>query len=273
MEREMRIRNYSPKTIKTYLSVVQSICQYYNLPPGRITTEQFKGYLHYLTDTVVCSISRINQTISAWKILQEDILGRKWQEINIKRPRREKRLPQVMSRQEAIALINTLSNLKHRTMLTLVYTTGLRKSEMLELTPKEIDRQRHVIRIKGKGNKYREVFMPEQLLRLIEAYYKQYRPVHYLFESFRPGRRYSERSFDAIVKKAALQAGIKKHISPHILRHSFATHMLEKGVNLKRLQLLLGHNSLKTTSVYLHLAEIDQANLPDLISYKEGSDE
>lgn len=269
MEREMRIRNYSERTIKAYLSLLRGACLYLKLPPGRITTDQFKSYLYYLTDTKHCSTSTLNQMISAWKIVQQDVLGRKWEEINIKRPRREKKLPLVLSRQEALTLINAPANLKHRTLLTLAYTTGIRRNEMLELSPKDIDRQRHVIRIHGKGNKQREVFMPPQLLQLLEEYYRQYRPLHFLFEGHRKGSRYSERTVEVVVKQTALKAGIKKNISPHVLRHSFATHMLEKGVNLKRLQMLMGHNSLQTTSVYLHLAGIDQTSLPDLVSEKE----
>lgn len=269
MEREMRIRNYSEKTIKSYLSIIRSLCRYYKLSPGQITQDQFKNYLYHLTETVHCSVSLVNQTISSWKILQQDILGRKWESVAIKRPRKEKRLPVVLSRQEAITLINAPKNLKHRTLLTLAYTTGIRRNELLGLTFKDIDRHRKVIRIKGKGNKDRDVFMPDQLLSLIESYYREYRPSCFLFESYRKGVRYSERSFEVVVKKAAQQAGIKKNIHPHVLRHSFATHMLEKGVNLKRIQLLMGHNSLNTTSIYLHLARIDQDNLPDLVSENE----
>ncbi len=269
MEREMRIRNYSERTIKSYLSMLGRVSLYHKLPPGRITPDQFKSYLYYLTETKHCSTSTLNQMISAWKILQQDVLGRKWEEINIKRPRRGKKMPQVLSRQEALTLINAPANLKHRAMLTLAYTTGVRRNEMLELTPQDIDRQRHVIRIHGKGNKQREVFMSPQLLQLLEEYYRLYRPQHFLFEGHRKGSRYSERTVEVVVKQTALKAGIKKNISPHVLRHSFATHMLEKGVNLKRLQMLMGHNSLQTTSVYLHLADTDRSSLPDLGSAKE----
>jgi site-specific recombinase XerD len=264
MEREMRIRNYSQRTITSYLHTLHSLCLYYKLPPGRISSEQFKDYLYYLTDSVQCSVSTVNQAISAWRILQQDILGRESKEMTVRRPRREKRLPEVLSRQEAITLINSPANIKHRTLLTLAYTTGARMNEVLSLTLKDIDRHRKVIRLKGKGNKDREVFMPDQLLELLETYYREYRPSCFLFESYRKGKRYSARSFEVIVKKAAMQSGIKKNVSPHVLRHSFATHMLEKGVNLKRVQLLMGHNSMKTTSIYLHLSNTDQAILPNL---------
>lgn len=265
----MRIRNYSEKTIKSYLYMLHSVCRYYNLPPGRISNDQFKDYLYYLTNSVHCSVSTVNQAISVWKILQQDILCRKWEEVRVKRPRPEKRLPEVLSRQEAIALINAPKNLKHRTLLTLTYTTGARLNEVLSLTLKDIDRHRKIIRLKGKGNKDREVFMPDQLLELLESYYREYRPLKYLFESYVKGKRYSARSFEVIVKNAAIQSGINKNVYPHILRHSFATHMLEKGVNIKRVQLMLGHNSMKTTSIYLHLTNIDQVILPNLACENE----
>ena len=249
----MRIRNYSEKTISSYLHMLQLVSRYYKLPPGRISNEQFKDYLYYLTDSVQCSVSMVNQAISVWKILQQDILGRKWEEMKVRRPRHEKRLLEVLSRQEAIALINAPANIKHRAILTLAYTTGARMNEVLSVTLKDIDRHRKVIRLKGKGNKDREVFMPDQLLELLETYYREYRPSSFLFESYIKGKRYSARSFEVIVKKAALQSGIKKNVSPHVLRHSFATHMLEKGVNLKRVQLLMGHNSMKTTETHVFL--------------------
>ena len=266
MDREMRIRNYSERTIKTYISSIGQVTRYYNLPPSQVTISQFKAHLYHLVNKEKCSVSKINQNISAWKILQQDILNRKWDSIRIKRPRREKKLPVVLSMSEAKVLINTPINQKHRILLTLAYATGVRRNELLNITLKDIDRKREVIRITGKGNKQREVPLSFNLLNLLENYYKRYRPSVFLFEGHVPGKSYSAESMTKIVKDATTKAGIKKNISPHVLRHSFATHMLEKGVNLKRLQILLGHNSMKTTSIYLHLADIDKVQLPDLIT-------
>ena len=262
----MRIRNYSERTIASYISSVGQVTRYFNLPPSQVTINQFKAHLHHLISNKNCSVSRINQDISAWKILQQDILGRKWEAIKIKRPRRERKLPVVLSMSEARALINAPVNQKHRILLTLMYATGIRRNELLNITLKDIDRHRGVIKIAGKGKRQREVPLSSNLLHLLEEYYRRYRPSVFLFEGYAPGKAYSARSVEKIVKCATLKAGIKKNISPHILRHSFATHMLEKGVNLKRLQLLLGHSSMKTTSIYLHLADLDKAQLPDLIT-------
>lgn len=264
MDREMRIRNYSERTIQTYLHSIEQVALHFSLPPGKITISQFKSYLYFLINTKQASFSRINQDISAWKILQQDILGREWEKIMVRRPRGEKKLPVVLSVTEAHALIEAPISEKHRLILTLAYATGIRRNELLNIKLKDIDRERGLIKIEGKGNKQREVPLSDSLLSLVEVYYKRYRPSVYLFEGSVKGKTYSEASVHNVVKNAALKSGIKKNVSPHILRHTFATHMLERGVNLKRLQLLLGHSSMKTTSIYLHLADIDKAELPDL---------
>lgn len=268
----MRIRNYSERTIRSYICSVGQVSRHFNLPPGRISTEQFKTWLHHLITRENCSVSRINQNISAWKILQQDLLKRKWESIRIRRPRKEKKLPVVLSETEARALIGSPRSYKHRLLLILAYATGMRRSELLHIRLTDIDRQRSVIKITGKGNKQRELPVPGRLFKSLEKYYRRWRPAVYLFEGPVPGKAYSASSMQKIVKGSALKAGIKKNISPHVLRHSFATHMLERGVNLKRLQLLLGHNSMKTTSIYLHLADLDKAQLPDLTQAKPDDD-
>jgi site-specific recombinase XerD len=268
MEREMRIRNYSERTISSYLSSISKACMYFNLPPGKISTSQFKSYLLYLVNEKEASVSLINQCISAWKIVQQDILGRDWEPVRIKRPRPRRTLPDILSEQEARALINTPRNLKHRAIVNLLYATGIRRSELLAIRLTDIDGKRSLIKVQGKGQKQREVVVPDSLFSLLKQYYQAYRPLTYLFESSTPGKPYSPSSVASIVSTAANKAGIKKRVSPHVLRHCFATHMLERGVNLKRVQLLMGHNAMKTTSIYLHLANLDNTQLPDLTLVK-----
>lgn len=272
MERELRFRNYSERSISTYVRCVGQVSNHFNLPPGKITIDQVKDFLYHIIEKEHCSTSKINQIISGWKILQEDILKRKWDGIRIKRPRREKRLPVILSRKEALRLIDAPSNLKHRTAITLLYSTGIRRNELISIALKDIDRSRKVIKINGKGNKQREVPLSEKQFFLIESSYKKYKPLLFLFEGYVPGEKYSESSIEKIVKDSAKKAGIKKSIAPHILRHTFATHMIEKGVNLKRLQLLMGHSSIKTTSIYLHLANVDNVILPDLTNDSDIAD-
>ncbi|MBU1010952.1 MAG: site-specific integrase [Bacteroidetes bacterium] len=267
---EMRVRNYSEKTIARYISVIARLSKHFNLSPGIITTAQLKDYAYFLIQEQRVSVSTINQLISAWKILQVDVLGNDWENFRLKRPRREKKIPVVLSQSEAASLINTPRNFKHRAILCLAYVSGLRLSEVLSLKLADIDSGRKLIRvIRGKGNKSREVNIPDQLIAQLREYYRYYHPKSFLFESLAPGKPYSATSFRNIINQAAVKAGIKKKLSPHVLRHSFATHMLERGLNLKQLQLMLGHNSLKTTSIYLHLANPDLSKLPNLLDNPE----
>jgi len=267
MLQEMRVRNYSEKTVSSYVAAISNLSKHYNLSPARINREQVVSYAYHLIRKKQVSVSTINQLISAWRILQVDVLGREWEDFKLKRPRREKTIPQVLSQGEALHLVNSPGNLKHRMILQLAYATGLRRAELLALKLRHIDSERNVLRVVlGKGKKSREVPVPDTLIVELRRYYKSFRPKTYLFEGYKPGVQYSATSIERIVKGAAVKAGIKKDIFPHILRHSFATHMLEKGVNLKRLQIILGHNSLKTTSVYLHLIKPNFADLPDLLS-------
>lgn len=263
----MQVRNYSPRTIQCYVSMIAGLSRFYNTSPDLLTTQQVKDYLQYRIQKHKVSVSTINQTIGAWKILQVDILKREWVDFQIKRPRKEKKLPTVLSREEALRLINVLPNIKHRTLLTLAYTTGLRRNEILGLKLPHIDYDRNQIRvIDGKGRKQRMVPVPDTVLSLLRVYCDAYRPKDYLFAGYgyEPGKQYSATSFSNTVKRAARKAGITKAVSPHVLRHSFASHMLEQGLNLKALQLIMGHHSMKTTAIYLHVTNIDTAIIPDL---------
>jgi len=262
---EMQIRNYSSRTINAYISLLAGLARYYDSSPDELSTQQFKDYLAFRVQTQKVSVSTVNQLIGAWKLLQTDVLNREWESFMVKRPRKEKKLPVVLSRTEALKLINALPNLKHKTLLTLAYATGMRRSELLNLEPNHVDSARNVIRVMaGKGRKQRLVPVSDKLIGMLRNYYKVYRPRTFLFEGQKPGQKYSESSFANIVKRAATRSGINKEVSPHVLRHSFASHMLEKGINLKKLQMILGHNSMKTTAVYLHVSNLDNLQVPDL---------
>ena len=261
----MEIRNYSPRTIKTYVSMIAGLSRFYKTSPDNLSTQQLKDYLHYRIQQEHVSHSTINQCIGAWRLLQVDILKRDWEEFKIKRPKTEKKLPVVLSRQEALRLINAPSNLKHIAILTLTYATGLRRGEVLNLKSEHIDADRNqILVVAGKGGKQRMVPISNSVLELLRAYYKKYRPEKYLFEGMKSGNSYSETSFEKIVKMATRKAGIKKRVSPHTLRHSFASHMLEKGLNLKKLQLMMGHSTMQTTAIYLHVTNTDTSIIPDL---------
>ena len=219
------------------------------------------NYLHYLVEVKQVSTSNLNQLLSAYRILIVDVLQREWQEFDIRRPKLEKRLPAVLSQKEVKRIITGISNLKHRTFISLIYSCGLRVSELTGLKIKDVDSARMLIHIRsGKGAKDRYVMLSKKILLMLRDYWKVYRPVEYLFEDETQGKAIAVRTVQHTFAKAAIKAGIRKQAGIHSLRHSFATHLLENGVNLLAIQKLLGHNHIKTTMLYTHLQ-----NLPSSI--------
>ncbi len=264
MIREMRIRNYSHRTITTYTTMIDLLSKYFKLSADQLTTDQVKDYIYYRITKDNISVSMINQLISAWKVVYTYILDNKWEGCRVKRPRRILRLPEILSQSETLSLVDFPQNLKHRAILNLLYSTGVRLSEVLMIKFGDIDSKRMVITIRqGKGKKDRQVPLHPKVLHLLRKYYQFYSPKVYLFEGHKQGKPYSASSLRRLVKKIAQKMDIKKSISPHTLRHCFATHMLEKGVNLRLIQQLLGHNSIKTTTRYLHLANLSETQLPN----------
>jgi site-specific recombinase XerD len=265
MLQEMQTRNYSERTIHCYLLCIKRLSHYFNCSPDRLSIEQVKTYLHYCVTHNQSSAVTINQMISAVKIFFTDVLDRKWEPLKIKRPRREKKLPVIFSKQEIALLLDHVRNLKHKSIFITAYSAGLRLNEVRLLKPNNIDSDRMQIRVdNGKGKKTRLTLLSPNVLNQLREYYKKYRPVAYLFEGRIPGVPISHRTIQKVFGDCITKAGITKAVSFHSLRHSFATHLLEQGTNLRLIQQLLGHNSLKTTSVYLHLSCFDpkQVNSP-----------
>lgn len=258
LTREMQIRNYSPRTIKTYCSLLANYEIAAGKPLNQVTTDDFKSRLHYLITEKGASTSTINQLISAFKIYYVDVCHREWEEFRVKRPRTEKKLPIVLSLEEVGRMISVTNNLKHKAILMLTYSAGLRRMEVLQIKPKDIDSQRMQVRVvQGKGKKDRYTILSQKTLETLREYYKAERPTKFLFEpAGHKGQPLSERSMEHIVKNSVKKAGIKKEVSFHTLRHCFATHLLEAGVNLRQIQQFMGHTSFKTTAVYLHVAHI-----------------
>lgn len=259
LRREMELRNYSLRSIESYVEGIKCLEQRLNKSADAVHQEEFKSYLYQYYVERKLSTSAINQAISAFKILQVDVLGKEWTDFKMKRPRREKKLPFVLSVSQVEKLFSVTTNLKHRALLMLAYSAGLRKMEVLQITPGCIESQRMQVRVQqGKGKKDRYSILSQKTLDALRLYYQLYRPQHYLFETqLQRGKPLSERTLDAIVKKSALKAGLSNEISFHTLRHCFATHLLERGTNLRIIQQLLGHNSLRTTSIYLHVSKSD----------------
>lgn len=260
---EMQVRNYSERSIQIYTSALSKLVNHFDIPINEISVSQVKDFLHHRITVDKVSTSTVNQTISAFKILQEDVLGLKWESIKLKRPRRNQKLPVVLSLEEVERLICATLNLKHRALLALAYSSGIRREEAQKIKPENIDSTRMRVHVtNGKGRKDRYTILSKKALDILRLYYKFSKPSVYLFEtSLERGKYLSESTIDNIVKNSAKKAHIKKNISFHTLRHSFATHLLEQGVSIKLIQRFLGHSSIKTTMIYLHIANIEPGSV------------
>lgn len=260
---ELQLRNYSPRTIHTYALLLQRVEKELQVGIDKVTTEMLKKYLHKRITVDGISTSTVNQVIGMYKVVQVDLFKRDWQTISIKRPRRVKKLPVILSLKEMEAVIQVTKNIKHKAIIMLGYSSGIRRDELMKIKPLAIDSSRMQVHVvQGKGKKDRYTILSEKALLVLRQYYKDQRPSVYLFEPItRKGRTLSESTLNNIVKNGAKKAGIKKQVSFHTLRHCFATHLLESGVNLRQIQQYLGHTSLKTTSLYLHLANVAPGNV------------
>lgn len=253
MIQQMQLKGYSKSSIKNYTECIVSLANYYKTSPDLLSVEQVRNYIHFKLIEEKRSKSWANQIVSALKILFCDVLKREWNQLDIPRSRREKKLPVVLSKQEFSELISVIRNLKHRALLILKYSSGLRLSEVKNLKIGDVDSKRMMVRVvQAKGFKDRYSILSPVALEILREYYKMYRPVTWLFET-KKSQAMSERTIQAVFKNALGKSGIKKKVGIHSLRHSFATHMMEHGVSLPIIQQLLGHKSLRTTSVYLHV--------------------
>ena len=251
---KLEIKQYSNNTVKTYVSCFERfINHFYHKPIEEINEVDVREYIKLLTKQN-WSKSYINQSINSIKFYYEVVLGMPNRFYEIERPRKDKKLPTVLSKDEVFKLIEATSNMKHRCILSLLYSSGLRRSELLNLKIKDIDSSRMLIKVENaKGNKDRYTLLGEKMLKELRLYYKEYRPKEYLFEG-QTKPKYSATSITKIISRATLQIGLTKKVTAHTLRHSFATHLLENGTDLRHIQALLGHNSTKTTEIYTHIA-------------------
>ncbi len=252
---DLTIRNYSPRTIDIYVDRIARFAQYFGQSPDRLGPREIRAFQVFLVETKKSSWAEFNQTVCALRFLYRVCLGKPWMIEHIPFPKQPKRLPVVLSRQEIQRFFGVLTNLKHRTMVMTLYATGLRLAEALALQLGDIDSARMLLRVRqGKGRKDRYVPLPETLLEQLRHYGRWYRPPLWLFPSTDPRRPLTASALQRVCKRAARKAGLNKRVSPHTLRHSFATHHLEAGVDLRTIQAWLGHRSLRTTSIYLHVA-------------------
>ncbi len=254
---KMLMLRYSKHTIKTYSSNFEEFINYYNTKKlGDITEPEIIEFTRYLVVERGVSESYQNQSINAIKFYYEKVLGESRKFYHLDRPKREKVLPVVLTKDEVLKMIKSTTNIKHKCMIILVYSAGLRVSELINLRVVDIDSKRKLIIIRGgKGKKDRNTLLSEKTLLFLREYYKLYKPKNYLFAGAYNGV-YSASSVLKVVKNAAKKAGINKPVTTHTLRHSFATHLLEQGTNLRYIQSILGHESSKTTEIYTHITSI-----------------
>lgn len=255
MIQQMQLKGYSSRTIENYTKSIIGLAKYYKTAPDLLSQQQIRDYIQYHLIEKKLSKVWCNQLVSALKILFCEILKREWNHTDIPRPRREKKLPVVLSKEEVGKLFSRTGNLKHRAILILTYSAGLRLSEVKNLKIGDIDSKRMTVRVvQAKGFKDRYSILSPVALDVLRYYWKYYHPTQWLFEN-KLAQSVSERTIQAVFKNALRKAGIKKQVGIHSLRHSFATHMMEQGVSLPIIQQLLGHKSLRTTSVYLHVQQ------------------
>lgn len=252
---KLKLKRYSASTIKTYTCAFMDFINYYDKKDlDDISEADIKNYLLYLYDKRRISSSYQNQIINAIKFYYEKVCsGKKLPYITIDRPFKEKYIPTVLSEDEVKRIISTIVNLKHKAILLTIYSAGLRISELTNLKIADIDSSRKAIIIKSaKGKKDRNSILSEKLLIVLRDYVRQYKPKEWLFEG-QSGEQYSESSIQQIFRRACIDAGVMKRATVHTLRHSFATHLLERGTDLRYIQELLGHSSSKTTEIYTHI--------------------
>ena len=252
----MHYRRYSPNTIKTYTESLEIFFRFFqNRALDSLTIEDIIDFNNDYILKKNLSASYQNQVINAIKLFYRNRFNRAMEVDFIQRPRREKRLPNVLSKKEIKAILEAPTNLKHRAMISLIYACGLRRSELLNLTLKDIHSDRNLLFIRqSKGKKDRVVPISMKLIAMLRDYYKAFKPKTWLFEGQLAGEKYSERSIQLVLNQSVSKAKINKQVSLHWLRHSYATHLLESGTDLRYIQELLGHSSSKTTEIYTHVS-------------------
>ncbi len=252
---KLEIRKYATNTARTYIGLFEGFMNYYkDRDLVSLDENDIRIYLQYLVQRQR-SDSYLNQAVNSIKFYYEVVMGMPNRFYSIERPRKKERLPEVLSKEEVLAIIRHTNNIKHQCIVSLLYSAGLRRGELLNLKLTDIDSKRMLIRVEsGKGGKDRYTVLSKTLLQDLRQYYRLHKPKEYLFEG-KKGGKYTGSSILKIVKVVAQKAGICKRVYPHMLRHSFATHLLEQGADLRYMQVLLGHRSSKTTEMYTHVAD------------------
>jgi site-specific recombinase XerD len=252
---QMHLKGYCNKTIKSYVGIIAQIALHYHAPADQLTVDQIRDFILERITVGKRSKPWMNIAISAVKLLFCDVLRREWNYLDLPRPRRSQKVAVILSREEVRRIIDSKTNLKHKAILMLPYSAGLRRCEVRSLKVSDIDSARMLIHLHtAKGNKERYTILSPVMLDTLRQYYRKFRPTEWLFEGLTRDA-ISESTVDAIFKQALKKSKVQKQVGIHSLRHAFATHMLEQGVSLLLIQQLMGHKSLNTTSLYLHVQQ------------------
>lgn len=252
----LKSKRYSENTIKTYTEAIKVFLDFYKHKPlDLITNDDVIVFNNEYILQKKLSTSYQNQVVNAIKLFFKTVQNKTIDIESVHRPKREKKLPNVLSKEEIKLILSAHSNIKHKAMLSLIYSCGLRCGELLHLKPEHIDSKRGLVIIKqAKGRKDRIVPLSKKILEMLREYYLLYKPKKWLFEGQNALEQYSEKSLQSVLKQALSKANITKPVTLHWLRHSYATHLLESGTDLRYIQELLGHNSSKTTEIYTHVS-------------------
>jgi len=252
--REMRLLKYSPKTIKTYCGYINELIEYSMKPSDAITVEDITAFMGHLADNRSFSASSLNIVINAVRLFFKNVSHGNI-DYKIKRPRKDKKLPVILAVDEVVRIIDSTTNFKHRLLLMAVYSAGLRVSEAVSLKLSDIDFGRNIITIRaGKGRKDRTALLSDIFRKSLAEYEKIEKPREWIFPGHSADEHISVRTAEKVFENALNKSGIKKHASIHALRHSFATHLLENGIDIRYIQKLLGHANVKTTEIYTHVS-------------------
>jgi integrase/recombinase XerD len=259
MREELVRRNYATTTIHSYLKAVEHFEQRVNAPLDQLGPDDLRSYHAYLLEGRKLAVNTVVLNVCALRFLYIKVLKRRDMKEDLPYPKERLRLPVILSPGEVAQLIGAARNLYHRTLLMTLYSTGLRRAELCRLKVSDIDSKRMMLRVEqGKGGIDREVPLSKKLLGALREYYRWMRPQTYLFpgtvNGWRADKPISEKIVWQAVRDASVRAGIKKRVTPHTLRHCFATHLLESGADLRSIQMMLGHSDLEATTVYLHLS-------------------
>ena len=264
MQGDMVLRNFSPHTQEAYHRAARDLERHFNKPPDRLRRNDIKSFLLSTVQTRKLSQSSLRITHAALRFLYETTLKKRWVMDKIPYPKTARKLPIVLERSEVETVLMSAGGLKQRAMLMVTYSAGLRVSETAHLKITDIDSKRMLLRVEqGKGKKDRYTLLSRRTLETLREYFKKYQPKHWLFPGGIPEQPISIATIQQAFKRAKRKSGITKPASCHTLRHSFATHLLEAGVDLYNIQLLLGHTSIKTTTIYLH---VSKKNLSKIVS-------